>query len=264
MKPLKFNCAFRGVIKRNCRLLVAVPFLFFLIGGCQSKKEVNSAFLCLSFDDQNLESWVAILPLLDQYQAKVTFFLTGVTKLGGYEQNQLQQIIKAGHDFGGHGELHVSANRYIENNGYLSYWREEIHANKQGLVNLGLAPEVFAYPFGEKNPLMDPIIKTYFSHTRNVAQASEIQAPQPAMLTREIGKEIFSLGIDNRENLDSSTIGALLDSAVIGKKALFLHAHDIGDEMGYMINYGRLEDLLKMAELKGIPLITYEEALQNQ
>ena len=242
---------------------VVIVFLLILAESCQSKIEVDKPFICLSFDDLYLESWVAILPMLDQYQAKVTFFLTGVNQLGVNEKNQLRQIIEAGHDFGAHGELHVSANQYIEKEGHLSYWREEIQANKQGLINLGLAPKVFAYPFGEKNSLMDPIIKTCFSHTRNVAHASEIHAPQPVMLTGNIGKEIFSLGIDNRESLDSGSLEALMEAAIIEGKGLFLHAHDIGDQMGYMINRGRLEELLELAEIKGIPLITYAEALQH-
>ncbi|MEX2567494.1 MAG: polysaccharide deacetylase family protein [Cyclobacteriaceae bacterium] len=252
------------ILKRKSQFLFPILLLFFLIGSCQSKKEVDGPLICLSFDDQYLESWVSILPLLDRYNAKVTFFLSGINKLGSKELNQLQQIISAGHDFGSHGELHVSANQYIVKEGYLNYWREEIQASKKGLAKLGLKPKVFAYPFGEKNPWMDLILKYHFSHTRNVALASEIQALQPVMLTREIGKEIFSLGIDNRENLDSSTIGALLDSAVVGKKALFLHAHDIGNQLGYMINYGRLESLLQMAQKKGLPLVTYAEALQHQ
>lgn len=103
-------------------MAVRVFFLALLcmtFSNCQQK--VTSAALCLSFDDNHLDQWVEILPLLDEYDAKVTFFLTGVGKLSEKEKVWLNQIQEAGLEIGAHWELHVSAYQYIQKYGYRKF-----------------------------------------------------------------------------------------------------------------------------------------------
>ncbi|HNR41377.1 MAG TPA: polysaccharide deacetylase family protein [Bacteroidales bacterium] len=96
---------------------------FFLIRKIFTKAifriPTDEKLLCLTFDDgPHPDSTVAILDILDKYQVKATFFLTGANavKYPGVKD----MITAAGHMTGNHGYRHISgwktsSSRYADN-----------------------------------------------------------------------------------------------------------------------------------------------------
>jgi peptidoglycan/xylan/chitin deacetylase (PgdA/CDA1 family) len=227
--------------------------------ACTKANKLESA-ICLSFDDNYLESWIDILPLLERYNARVTFFITGAGKLNEQEKAWLKQIQEAGHEIGAHGEIHTSANSYIEDHGYLAYWEYEIQANVAALEALGISPRVFAYPFGEKNRLMDILLWGKFNATRNVLEINashEIQ--QKDALKSHPSFHYYSISIDAGELESLEQLGPFMQVAKQEEKVLFLHAHDIRDSGGYTVTKQRLDSLLQLGEYLGLKFISFSE-----
>lgn len=236
--------------------LYLLAFLFLCFSSCHQK--VTSASICLSFDDLYLEQWVQMLPLLEKYEAKVTFFLTGVGKLGEQEKAWLKQIQGAGHEIGAHGELHVSAHQYIEEYGYRKFWKDEIDANILALENLGIEPRFFAYPYGERHKLTDLMLWTKFRATRNVTSiknSSDILDQQ--VLRSGPSFHYHSLSIDTGELESLEQIIPLMEKAKKENKVLFLHAHGIGDYGHYGVSMDRLDSLLRIGKDKKIKFISF-------
>lgn len=233
-------------------------FVLWIFSSCQSDKLKPG--ICLSFDDNYLEQWVQILPLLDEYDAKVTFFLTGVGKLTDQEKTWLNQIYEAGHEIGAHGELHVSAHQYIQKYGYRKFWKDEIKDNIWALKNLGISPVFFAYPFGERNKLMDLMLWTKFKATRNVASinsSSEILEKQ--VLKSQASFHYHSLSIDADEFDSLEQIRTLMEKAKKEQQVLFLHAHGIGESGDYHVSYDRLDSLLNMGKAQGLDFLAFRD-----
>lgn len=73
---------------------------FQLFGGLTDQVETNQKVVALTFYDGPSKNVDKILPLLDKYQAKATFFLIG-NEIEKY-QEEAQKIVKAGHQVGNH------------------------------------------------------------------------------------------------------------------------------------------------------------------
>lgn len=240
------------------RNLVVLNLLMILFFSCQKKEQ--SPAICLSFDDNYIQNWEEILPLLEYYDARVTFFLNGINQLPKAEKNKLKRFKSAGHDIQAHGEMHTPMNTYIKSHGLNDYLEKEIEANLQALEKLGITPSVFAYPFGEKNKYIDIFLWTKFKATRNILSKSQL-AEKENLIYRELGEVVFwyySLGIDRREDLSETEILNLLDKAKSENKILFIHAHQLG-EGDYSISKEELEFWLLEAKKRNLKFVSYSD-----
>lgn len=239
-------------------------FLFFILLhlGCIPKNEFGGG-VCLSFDDNYLEEWVNILPLFEKYDAKATFFITGVGNLSTQEVAWLKQLKDAGHEIGSHGELHLSMNKYIKEFGLKSYWEKEIKANLIAFQALDIFPKVFAYPYGEKNFYIDALLLTQFDATRNVAIKENLPNKIQEIFYRPdwFQYRFHSLGIDNSEKIGSEAFKNLLERVKENNEIIFLHAHQIGNEHGYEISPEKVKELLDLANNANVKFYTFSEIL---
>lgn len=243
-------------------------FIYFFIGivftlvSCKNDISKQPG-ICLSFDDNYLEQWVEILPILEKYDAKTTFFLTGVGSLNDQEKIWLKQIRDAGHEIGAHGEYHLSMNTHIKENGLRNYWRKEIKEHLRSFENIGIQPQVFAYPFGEKNHYIDFFLLNQFKATRNVAskkeQIEDIEEIYHRPNTRQ--KRFYSLGIDNKEHITHAQLENALTKAKNKGEIIFLHAHNIGDQEGYEISIANLTRLLILTQDLKLNFYSYSDLI---
>ena len=239
-------------------------FLFFAANAFSCKEKESSQFgICLSFDDNYFEQWVEILPLLDTYDVKATFFVTGVGKLNNQEKAWLEQIKEAGHEIGAHGENHLPMNSYIKENGLKMYWQKEIKEHLDEFHKLNIEPKVFAYPYGEKNFYIDFFILPYFKATRNVASNKGEIRDISSIYFRpgSFRKHFYSLGIDNIKAVTNRDLLDAFQKAKDQNEVIFLHAHRIGDGSGYEINVERLSNLLILAKKDKMSFYTYSELI---
>ncbi|SMD46071.1 Predicted xylanase/chitin deacetylase [Aquiflexum balticum DSM 16537] len=242
-------------------------FRFFLIGcisflilSCQNDIPKQPG-ICFSFDDNYLDQWVGILPLLEKYDAKVTFFITGVGSLNDQEKIWLNQLLEAGHEIGAHGEQHLSMNSYIKEKGLRAYWNKEIREHLDSFDKLGIQPKTLAYPFGEKNVFIDLFLRFKFNSARSVVRLNPINESLEKAVTNSTPSKFryYSLGVDNHEFEDLNLLVPFMDKAQRNNEVFFMHAHQIGLNGDYHISPIRLEKILEMAQLRDMRFFTFNQ-----
>ncbi|MFC3415158.1 polysaccharide deacetylase family protein [Algoriphagus hitonicola] len=219
--------------------------------------------IVLSFDDDYLDNWVGILPLLERYDAKVTFFISGLSQMDSLDLEKVKLIRAKGHEIGAHTENHLSLNQYIKNYGLKAYWEKEIKAQLSAFDQLGIYPIVFAYPYGEKNQYIDFLLLSRFKATRNVVAPTK-GVHLPDKIFHNLGtrqNRFYSLAIDNRDQVQENQLLSAFQKVAREQKVIFLHAHDIGEEEGYEINVFHLERMLRLAKSEGLKMHTFSALL---
>ncbi|MGE7767544.1 polysaccharide deacetylase family protein [Peribacillus sp. NPDC096540] len=110
-----------------------------LFGGLTEKVETNQKVVALTFDDGPSKNVNQILPLLDKYNVKATFFLIG-NEIEGYPE-EAKKIVEAGHQIGNHTYSHK---RMIFKSS--SYIKEEIEKTDKLIQNSGYKGEIDVRP----------------------------------------------------------------------------------------------------------------------
>ena len=117
-------------------------FQFF--GGLTYEGQTENKIIALTFDDGPTKNVDLILPLLDKYKAKATFFLIGndIEKHPG----QAEKLVEAGHQIGNHTYSH---NRMVLKTP--SFIKEEIEKTDELIRKAGYKSEIdFRPPYGKK------------------------------------------------------------------------------------------------------------------
>lgn len=122
--------------------------------------------LALSFDDDNLDSWTAIRPLLARYHARVTFFISGFLDLAEPQRAELRQLADDGYDIEYHSTHHFNAAEYAGEHGLEGYIADDITPALEAMLAAGYPISVFAYPHGDRNQSLDDALAPYFTHLR--------------------------------------------------------------------------------------------------
>jgi peptidoglycan/xylan/chitin deacetylase (PgdA/CDA1 family) len=105
---------------------------------------LRSTVVSITVDD-GLADAVAAAALLDRHGMKGTFYVnTGTVDTPGHlSRDQVRQLAAAGHEIGGHSVLHPLLTSVAPDE-----IRREICLDRQNLLDWGLRPISFAYPFG--------------------------------------------------------------------------------------------------------------------
>ncbi|MGG0456705.1 polysaccharide deacetylase family protein [Bacillus mycoides] len=115
-----------------------------LFGDLTNRVETNEKLIALTFDDGPTNNVKQILPLLDKYNAKATFFV-----IGNELENNLplgKSIIQSGHQLGNHTYSH---NRMVFKSP--SFIKEEIEKTNSLIRQTGFTAEIdFRPPNGKK------------------------------------------------------------------------------------------------------------------
>ena len=110
-----------------------------LFGGLTKQVETNQKVIALTFDDGPADNTSLILPLLEKYNAKATFFLIGA-EIEKYPE-EARRIAQEGHQIGNHTYSH---NRMIFKTP--SYYKDEIEKTDQLIQNTGYKGEIDVRP----------------------------------------------------------------------------------------------------------------------
>lgn len=117
-------------------------FQFF--GGLTYEAETEEKVIALTFDDGPTENVDQLLPLLDKYKAKATFFLIGrdIKK----HPEEAEKLVDAGHQIGNHTYSHE---RMVLKSP--SFIKEEIEKTDELIRKAGYEGEIdFRPPYGKK------------------------------------------------------------------------------------------------------------------
>lgn len=117
-------------------------FQFF--GGLTYQAETEEKVIALTFDDGPTKNVDQLLPLLDEYKAKATFFLIG-NEIEKHPEEAIK-LVEAGHQIGNHTYSHK---RMVLK--WPSFIEEEIEKTDELIRNIGYEEEIdFRPPYGKK------------------------------------------------------------------------------------------------------------------
>ena len=117
---------------------------FQLFGGLTYEAETGEKIIALTFDDGPTKNVNQLLPLLDEYNAKSTFFLIG-NEIEKHPE-EAKKLVEAGHQIGNHTYSHkrmvLKSPSFIE---------QEIEKTDELIRSIGYQGEIdFRPPYGKK------------------------------------------------------------------------------------------------------------------
>ncbi len=232
----------------------------------RSEAEGLTGGINFSFDDNYIDSWYAARDLLNQYGAKVTFF---ICYFEIYTEAQLEKfrILKSdGHEIASHSHNHKDINGVLTDGGYGPasevgrYIREEIDPSIELMSAAGLPPVTFAVPFnGENPPYIDALLEK-FSFVRGGAWIgdSNITTVQSGYYTCQDHEahRTHIHGFSAGEPIES--LMEAMDHAVLTNSVVVMYSHQMGDlGNGYpYITLEKLEAILRAAQERGLKFYT--------
>ncbi|MDQ3335619.1 MAG: polysaccharide deacetylase family protein [Myxococcota bacterium] len=141
---------------------------FYTYGDFAAGRPISGG-IAFSFDDFSIFEWHALRPLFDQYDARITFFLTRYQNQGYDKKLLVKDLADDGHDIAAHGVAHLRAPTYVEENGLAAYMKDEAVPSIQILRDDGYDVTSFAYPFGARTSELDDALLEHVALVRSVA-----------------------------------------------------------------------------------------------
>ena len=208
----------------------------------------SDAGVAITFDDNAVDSWYAIRPLLNQYNAHVTFFVSNFGSLSDEQVNKLKTLKADGHEIAYHSYTHVDADDYLTTHSIQEYLDNEI-LNGIGLMdNKGLKPVDFAYPYGSENNDLTDVLDQYFLHIRGIADGDPLKSINSVYYQHGSNTPlIHGVGTDESRGYSTDEIYDGISRAKDEEKIIIFYSHtpvDTNNPGSYQISYGRLENIL--------------------
>ncbi|MBT2643127.1 polysaccharide deacetylase family protein [Bacillus sp. ISL-41] len=202
---------------------------FQLFGGLTAQVNTDEKIVAITFDDGPTQQVEDILPILEKYDAKATFFLIG----NEIEKNPeaAQFIARAGHQIGNHTYSH---NRMVLKSP--SFIKEEIQKTNTLIVKAGFTGEIDFRPPNGKKLLALP----YYLDQQNIDTIT------------------WNLEPDSYFTKSSEKINYIKNNVKPGSIILL---HPMYDKTGEELQ--TLEGILKALSAEGYSFITVNE-LQNR
>jgi probable sporulation protein (polysaccharide deacetylase family) len=174
-----FLIIFGGMLKDNALPVVAEPYYH---GAAE--KAVVSLTINVDWGEEYLPD---MLRVLDSYNVKATFFLTG--RWVDNNSELAAQIAAAGHEIGNHGYSHVSPNKssYEKN-------MEEITSTGESITKAtGVNPKLYAPPSGEsKEHVLRAAEDAGYTTILWSVDTIDWQRPSPTVIMDRVKKKIHN------------------------------------------------------------------------
>jgi peptidoglycan-N-acetylglucosamine deacetylase len=181
-----------SILKRTSSILAVI---ILLIQSCTEKIETKIALdypsedqnsgetlinlqpgIALTFDDAYYDEWIEMLPILQKYDAKATFFICrNYPKYDPKSKEKILTLYNAGNEIGVHTLNHPHLSDYLKDHTLSEYYRNEILPDVRFLNALGINPGSFAFPYGEQNTEAIRYISQYFNKIRCMYGAPNIK-----------------------------------------------------------------------------------------
>ena len=125
-----------------------------------------SASVALTFDDLFVDNWLAARDLFDEFDARVTFCISGLHGATDDEIEGLYVLQADGHEIAYHTRTHPRLIPYIENFGIEQWVREELDRGIKEHHAFGFPAKSFACPFHRSTPKSRAASAERFAVTR--------------------------------------------------------------------------------------------------
>jgi peptidoglycan/xylan/chitin deacetylase (PgdA/CDA1 family) len=241
------------------RFIVSIAFLGIANCGVRAQQAANAPFwpqgksvaISLSFDDARLSQVDAGTPLFDQYGVKATFFV--LTSSVSKRLEAWKKAVATGHEIGNHSEKHPCSGNFAwaKPNALEEYTldkmkNELIRTNKAIQDQLGVTPQLFAYPCGEtfvgrglNTQSYIPIIAELFSAGRGWLSEGP-NDPTYCDMAQLTGMEM--------DGKDFEQILPLIENAKKTGSWLVLAGHEVGEAGNQTTRIAMLKKLCEYAQ----------------
>lgn len=225
-----------------------------------------AGIIFLTFDDHFTDAWVQALPLLTQYGARVTFFVSEFDRLTRQQIDDLHRLAEAGHEIGCHGLTHASAVDCLAARGPEGFLAEEIDPAIRVMELNGFAARSYAYPRSQRSEATDAVLLRRFARLRSGWTAAfqpetvpfeRCFVPMAELAERRllIGKSIDQAAITDQQ-LDD-LIARAADTAA----CVTLYGHTIEDQAPHHhVSPDRLNRLLRHATRRNVQLRCFSDS----
>ncbi|MCL2126941.1 MAG: polysaccharide deacetylase family protein [Treponema sp.] len=203
--------------------------------------------ILLSFDDNYYREWEGIFDLLDNYGAKVTFFVQGAYNPFSTE------ALKRGHDIGYHTLNHLELPKVSRD-----VFARETLSEVEIYRNAGVPLVSFAYPFGLSEQWMHGELFKKFKILRGYGVTYRLYDPQAVRDGYIIAKSIDTFVYKRDEDFYEAADLMLKTVRFLGGNLILpLATHTISDTAIWGISLRRLEYLLQRANDLGLRFYLY-------
>jgi len=213
------------------------------------KPQKESAGILLTFDDNYVETWKKNFDLLDNYNAKVTFFVQGE-----YFSFCLEAL-ERGHDIGYHTKNHLDLRKVSR-----EVFVRETLAPLESFRKAGIPLYSFAYPYGFYDSWMHEELLKHYSVLRGYGVTFRLydgtQIQSRFISSRALDNTLFAKDEDFKTTVD---IMLRTVKFIGGDLVLPLTSHDISNNASWGIKPDRLEYLLKTANDLQLVFYTYKD-----
>lgn len=122
--------------------------------------ETHDPAIAIAIDDNAIDDWYALRPLLAQYNAHLTFFVCRWYLQGPQQLDELRQLAADGNELEPHTVNHLQPVDYVAAHGLDAWLADEVDPSIQIMRDAGYEPKFFAYPFGARTDEMDAAMLT--------------------------------------------------------------------------------------------------------
>ncbi len=215
--------------------------------------------IALTFDDDSVDAWYAIRPILQSHGAHATFFVSNFANLDQTEINELLTLQADGNEIAFHGYNHEDQIEYLQSHSLDDYMNNEIIRGVNLMKSAGFNPVDFAYPYGSDDPRATAALEAYFLHMRDTYYDWD------NTIYYEYGSNtpfISGIGIDDTTYGNSITdIYNGMAKAKTDDRILIFYGHKpvAGNPAEYETSYERLENILQYASDNSLKTYTISE-----
>ena len=219
----------------------------------------SHAGVALTFDDNSIDQWYAIRPMLQQYNARVTFFVTQYQNLDPDQVDKLRTLQADGNEIGFHGTHHEEAASYLQNHTLQEYLDYDITPGLNQMRNAGFNVVDFAYPGGSDTPEATSALQGYFGHIRdtyyNWDDTIYYEYGSNQAFIKGIGLDDLTYG-NTEKQIRDGILKAKQDDTIL---ITYAHVPVQTPSRDYEVSYNRLENILRNVTDNNMKFYTVSE-----
>ena len=251
-------------------------------GGGGGGGDGPTGYVCLTFDDWYLETWVEdLVPLLEEYGATATFFLptSHVASASQADLGYLEVLSGYGHELGHHSHSHGHGGDYVNGVSFRTRLTEyligEVQDGCSAFESMGLPrPVSFAYPYGSSVDVLDKAMAPHFVFLRGTHSAAVVRegltsddndvasAISDLPVVGDMPELVPSAGLD--EPVNEHVLMDVLDALASaghqgeggGEKAVVFFAHSSHPDARLHVDLNRLDRMLRYGTSLGLSFVS--------
>jgi peptidoglycan/xylan/chitin deacetylase (PgdA/CDA1 family) len=249
------------MMKRFAGIILIIMPVLIIFTGCKKFEKtgaVQQPGVVLTFDDDNVRSWVEYLPLLDSAGVRATFYICRYNRFTDEQKRMLATIQSHGHEIAFHGTNHYNMMDYVYKQKHTidDMMKCEITDGLKLMNRDGFYPTTFAYPMGAHNGLFDKMLKRYFKSVRALNGTNDFSK---SLVPTEHNEVLYGLGIDKSSKRSDQEVLQVIKSAYENKDCAVFVAHAINLSRPLSVTTERLSKMFALIKSLGLKYYTVSE-----